>query len=257
MNVEYMILNPSGNLTALVLGDAYSQEDRIRINDAIMALDPAIEQVGFLSAKECRLTMAGGEFCGNATRCAAYYYHHLTERDGSMIYVNSDVLATGADGDDVWTEIPVDGYEIEGMDGGRYLVKMKGITHLVLREERLADDSENYLKATAQQLMENYHLDDEAVGVMFQRREADGIHMYPVIWVRSVDTLICENACGSGTIATAMVEAVLAGATGSYQIFQPSGDLLGADIRMENGRVAKAVLSGQIKTDREILSIHV
>ena len=31
----------------------------------------------------------------------------------------------------------------------------------------------------------------------------------------------------------------------------------GADIRMENGRVTKAILSGQIKTDREILSIHV
>jgi len=257
MKVEYMVLNPSGNLTALVLGDEYSQLDRIRINDAIMGAAPAIEQVGFLSRSECRLTMAGGEFCGNATRCAAYYYHHLTERDGSMIHVNSDVLATGALDDDVWTEIPVDGYRIESLGAERYLVTMKGITHLVLRGGELADDSADSLKESARKLMAKYHLDDEAVGVMFQRRKADEIHMFPVIWVKSVDTLVCENACGSGTIATAMVEAMLTGTGGAYQIRQPSGDCLGADIRMENGRVTKAILSGQIKTDREILSIHV
>lgn len=160
-------------------------------------------------------------------------------------------------GGSVWTEIPVDGYKIEELDAQRYLVTLKGITHLVVRERKAADFAGDTLKAGARKLMGAYRLDDDAVGVMFLHREAGELCMHPVIWVRSVGTLFCENACGSGTIAAAMVEALLAGTSGEYRVRQPSGDYLRADIRMEHGLVKKAILSGQIKTDREILSIHV
>lgn len=67
---EYEILNPSGNITALVTEDV-PREKYKEISDEIMKNDPNIEQVGFLkkySNSIFRLEMAGFEFCGNASR---------------------------------------------------------------------------------------------------------------------------------------------------------------------------------------------
>ena len=74
MKIKFKIYNPAGNITALVIGDKYSLEERKIINNKIMSEDSRIEQVGFVSETEKRLTMAGGEFCGNATRSAILYY---------------------------------------------------------------------------------------------------------------------------------------------------------------------------------------
>lgn len=71
-NLDLTILNPGGNITALVEGIPDSRPLRKTINDEIMRAFPKVEQVGFLDRSIKRLEMAGGEFCGNATRCAAY-----------------------------------------------------------------------------------------------------------------------------------------------------------------------------------------
>lgn len=71
-NLDFTILNPGGNITALVEGIPDRRPLRKKINDEIMKVFPKVEQVGFLDRSIKRLEMAGGEFCGNATRCAAY-----------------------------------------------------------------------------------------------------------------------------------------------------------------------------------------
>ena len=76
--------------------------------------------------------------------------------------------------------------------------------------------------------------------------------MYPVVWVKDIDTIFLENACGSGTIATSMVESILENKSNIYQIVQPSGEILETDIRMENGIVTKAILKGRIYEEKEI-----
>lgn len=71
-NLDLYILNPGGNITALVEWIPINRSARKTINDKIMKVFPKVEQVGFLDRSIPRLEMAGGEFCGNATRCAAY-----------------------------------------------------------------------------------------------------------------------------------------------------------------------------------------
>jgi len=66
------ILNPGGNITALIKGTNRPFDERKLINDKIMTKFSEIEQVGFIDYSPTRLVMAGGEFCGNATRCAAF-----------------------------------------------------------------------------------------------------------------------------------------------------------------------------------------
>ena len=72
---EYEILNPSGNITALVTKDV-PREKYKEISNEIMKNNPNIEQVGFLkkySNSIFRLEMAGLEFCGNASRAFACF----------------------------------------------------------------------------------------------------------------------------------------------------------------------------------------
>ena len=76
MKVEYTVLDPTGNITILVTS---SVEISLQpsVASKLMELVPEAEQVGFLSEAEgcdIALHMAGGEFCGNASMCAAAYY---------------------------------------------------------------------------------------------------------------------------------------------------------------------------------------
>lgn len=43
MKVNYKIYNPAGNITALVIGDNYTLEERKLINNEIMKKDSSIE----------------------------------------------------------------------------------------------------------------------------------------------------------------------------------------------------------------------
>ena len=82
---DYKIYIPSGNPTALVFGLEKDPARRKEINDEIMAqYDDFVEQVGFVNTdiKNPELMMAGGEFCGNATRSAVKYY--LNDKQGDL-----------------------------------------------------------------------------------------------------------------------------------------------------------------------------
>ena len=108
-NYKYKIYIPSGNPTALVLNMERNLKKRKVINDKIIKkYNNFIEQVGFISNKRFELLMAGGEFCGNATRCAVYYY--LKGNSGNLKIKVSGVkykLTAGIDKmENVWVDMP-------------------------------------------------------------------------------------------------------------------------------------------------------
>ena len=74
MELQYSILDPTGNITALAESPVGAAE-RQAAAAAIMQRHDDVEQVGFLNPEGedglPALQMAGGEFCGNATMCAA------------------------------------------------------------------------------------------------------------------------------------------------------------------------------------------
>ena len=72
------------------------------------------------------------------------------------------------------------------------------------------------------------------------------------IHASNIYTIFLENACGSGTIATSMVESILENKSNKYQIIQPSGEILETDIRIKNGIITKAILKGKIYEEKEI-----
>lgn len=252
MDVSYMIFNPAGNITALVIGDEYNLEQRKLINSRIMEKESYIEQVGFLSQKNMKLTMAGGEFCGNATRCATLYY--IKEQQIIELEINNNKIKAGInDKSEIWCEVPIEEYNIEKMCENIYKVTLKGITILVVKNiEKYSD-----LKQSAMKLIQKYSLDDDAIGVMFVDNVENIIKIYPVVWVKEIDTFFMENACGSGTIAVTMLESWLKKSSNKYNVIQPSGGILKTEINIEGNMVKRAILIGKIETDNKIKKIIV
>lgn len=250
MNISYKIFNPAGNITALVLGDQYNLEQKKLINKKIMKKEPKVEQVGFLSQKYKRLTMAGGEFCGNATRCATLYY--IEGQQSIELEINNQKIKAGInEKEEVWCEIPIERYKITKINKNIYKVVLKGITILVVKDII----SYKNFKQNAKELINKYNLNDDAVGVMFVDRVGSIIKMYPIVWVREIDTLFFENACGSGTIAVAMLESWLTNASREYHIMQHSGETLIAEITIKNNVIERAILKGKIEVDNKIREI--
>ncbi|MDR2606730.1 MAG: hypothetical protein LBC38_05565 [Oscillospiraceae bacterium] len=206
--MEYRIYSPGGNDTALVLGDDFT--DYKAINDAIMAAHPNVEQVGFLSADSYTLTMAGGEFCGNASRAACF--HYLDGKPGELtLNTAGQLIKCGIDAaGEVWLELPAPA--VTRIDEGLYAVKLDGITHIVVTEDS-----------------------PPAVGMIISKTSVSSNTISPFVYVKSVETFVSETACLSGTIAAA---AVLGG---DCAIAQPSGNVVDVKLDSEKVRVSGSV----------------
>src|SRR5581483_4823587 len=132
----FIIIRPGGNDTGLFIGETPSAPERKRLNDIILQLYPNVEQVGFLDNNfyQPKFTMAGGEFCGNGTRSAAFIL--LGAQPGELLIESSGVegqLRTGIrENGESFAQMPIyeDPQKIQ-QDGNMYIVEMEGITHLV------------------------------------------------------------------------------------------------------------------------------
>lgn len=243
MKIRYLIYNPAGNITALVKGDKFNKKQKRIINNAIMNENSEVEQVGFLSLEKKKLSMAGGEFCGNATRCAALYY--LNKDNEIEVEINDKILKAGIDNKNkIWCEIPVNECQIQKLDEKIYKIKLSGIT-IIPREIQAENILNENLKSEAVNIIKKYEIDDNAIGIMFYQ---DNL-MYPVVWVKAINTLFVENSCGSGTIGLSILKSFLSNKDGDYTIKQPSGKILETSIKIENKKIVRAILKGEITTD--------
>lgn len=184
------------------------------------------EQAGFLVLSDNHFEMAGGEFCGNATRSAAVLLHQEHGEDTVSFTVSGFdgvVSASVASLDDttflVKATFPGMQTKISNvvLESGQpaSIVDLGGIVHVVVNGEfpsNPEDYSSQHRAITAQFGLENR----DAVGVTWYQRVGNAITMHPVVWVRAVDTFYYESSCGSGTIAVGAV-------TGTTSIIQPSG----------------------------------
>lgn len=254
-DIMYKVFIPGGNNTAFVMGTNYTLEQRSMINDRIMKADSSIEQVGFLGDNDNpELVMAGGEFCGNATRSAVF--HYLDGKDGKMtLKVNEkDYINAGVKDGNAWCEIPLkqSGDIVEKIKDGMYKVNMKGMTSIVISEANAKKYLENKqsIKEETMQLIKDLKLENsEAVGVMYLETIDNKLKINPVVWVKEINTLFYETACGSGTTATAIVKSYLEKNDVSIDILQPSGYVINATITGINENNLKAVISGVVITD--------
>ena len=204
------ILDPTGNITALVEGDVpVSRQPETAAR--IMRLRPETEQVGFVrmrgadhaeesaqdtegqnetlnSGIQVRLRMAGGEFCGNASMSAAALYRYRTGGAypaGSDTWASVSLAVSGA-AEPVEVrlrEIPAAGPawsarvkmpKASGIEPfeDMTLVRMQGISHMIIEEGSRFFHLKND-KSAAEAAVREWcgRLSADGLGLMFLARE--------------------------------------------------------------------------------------
>lgn len=246
MSTGYYLADPTGNITLLaVKPDCREYLSALpQMAAALMAQEPSAEQVGFLSAgtqgTDISLTMAGGEFCGNAALSAAAV--SLLEKEqtfpmdektsvlvdvyGTEKPVEVCIRCTGEKTFEGTVSMPpaisveTKHFRINGSEYRMPAVSFQGITHLIcapsdgilFRDRALAE------KAVVRWCGE---METEAMGIMFLDAEKDTL--LPLVYVSSAKTLFWENSCASGTSAAGVYLAEKNGESIKRSFREPAG----------------------------------
>jgi len=254
--VRFSIMDPTGNITALVESDVPVPE-QLSIAKSIMCLHPEVEQVGFVrfweacdeSGAQGSLRMAGGEFCGNATMCAAALLMVRNHPYGTDGAANSQTLVrlwvSGAErpvevrlhqiaGDSYEADVRMPAalsIEDELLPFGEAqerlpLVRMGGISHLVIDETSslfwLRDapsDAERAVRLWCDAL------GADGLGLMFVEGEGQERLVRPLVYVPAGDTVFWESSCASGSSAVGMYLSAKMEAAVSLELEEPGGTL--------------------------------
>lgn len=207
MIVRYLTANPCGNITVMVTSPA-EQSEYAYISGCLLKAIPGAEQVGFLTSPlqggDIRIEMMGGEFCGNALRCAAVYYlrqNKQTEEADIRVEISGcnrtlsvrvNPATNVAEG-----EIPLP-FSIKEEGNGDTVYCFPGIAHII-KEDNLYQTAEDCKEFLKQKTLE---LNTPAAGLM--QIDKNRVELTPVVYVTGTDTVYFENSCGSGTAAAAL-----------------------------------------------------
>lgn len=252
---ETLVTAAGGNGTVIrVLGEPMDRADYVREGKAMgQAWEKrGAEQAGFLVFVDkyvpSHFEMAGGEFCGNASRAAALLLAETSEDYDPTFTVSGFKGTVHASVQHIKNlrfmvrcTFPGMSTDVQAvtLDNGTpaFIVDLGGIVHVVI-EEAFPSDRDAYEQAH-RSIMEQFGLGErEAVGVIWFENRDGAVYMHPVVWVNAVDTFFYEESCGSGTIAVGKV-------TGQSAIVQPTGQTI------------TAVIAGQsvsLESEMEIIS---
>lgn len=244
------VLDPAGNVTAIVCSDVQAAE-RARVAAQILRLpELGIEQVAFLteprSGGEIRLEMMGGEFCGNALRCAGFYQALRNGEQGKSCVLAEisgadgvqPVMADTAEGTaSTVMPLPLSVQPAGWADVQAARVTFAGITHFVID---CAQPDETLVQRAIAAAPEA-----SAVGAIFLDRAHGSIK--PVVFVRETASCVAENSCASGSVATAVVlTADFADGITEIGIGQPGGTLE-VGVQRTDGAVTGLSIGGAVR----------
>ena len=246
MLVDYIVANPTGNITVLVTTPV-DTGSRFEVVQEMFNKVPTCEQVGFITVinnSTIKLEMMGGEFCGNATISTAAYLASVTDlqpNQQAVINVESSgidhqvpvIIKCLSDNSYVGTlEMPTP--TITYYDGCP-LVKLDGISHLLVPAGNLSvEELETSIKRIAAEL------GTLALGIVQYEEDNNGATIVPLVYVPASDTLVWENGCASASIAVGYYRYMQNNANSNTDVLQPGGTIR---ISVENNRV---LLTGNV-----------
>ena len=254
---RYVTLDPTGNLTCLVLDPAEPGDEAALVRELLKQC----EQVAFLEPPKrpeaaAGIRLMGGEFCGNAALAAAAWLIRdeleegaektlLLEVSGAADPVLCTVRKT-ADGFEGTVCMPgIPEISTETLCGIPFsVVRMEGIVHLVCENRTFGpEEAEKLLLRLAEQLP------DEAAGLLQWDREAR--YMKPLVYVRGSGSLVWEHGCGSGSAAVGAMEAFRSGAKQTTVSVNQPGGTIRAAAETEDGAITAVSITGRIRIGEE------
>lgn len=128
-----------------------------------------------------------------------------------------------------------------------FQIELDGITHLVIEQDKklTADKA----KAQGNKILEKYKLKEKypACGIMFISEQKGKIKLNPVVYVKSINTLFYETACGSGTTAVG-IYLLLKGNLNllKTEVVQPSGMKIKVKVKKNKNKLIYAEIEGEV-----------
>ncbi len=260
--IAYSVFDPTGNITALVETEVELSRQPA-VADEIMRVHPEVEQVGFLNLTaaaednvQAELRMAGGEFCGNATMCAAAmaFLHRRRgkavssggqpEQNGMWESVRVRVSGAASPvrvclrslGEKSFsagvmipeaTEIEEKTFMFQGLESRIPLVRMEGISHLIMGEDspffQLKQNPEEAEFAVKEWCGV---LSVSGLGIMFLESIKTAVNLTPLVYVPESGTVFWENSCASGSAAVGMYMARESSQAVEITLNEPGGKLM-------------------------------
>jgi len=237
--MKYLITAAGGNATAIEEIEKSGRDLPARGHQLLADWQTA-EQAGFLDKKQKGFTMAGGEFCGNATRAAAVLLSNSQSVKGLKFRTSgfdSIVLADVEKLNDrsfyVKARFPNMKITVKKTIWNQQnvtIVSLGGIVQAVIEVPEPKDST-----AALIQFIRDNDLESElAVGMVWTEITKTKVKITPIVWVRDSKTLFRETSCGSGAIAAAI-------ATGKSNIAQPTGQIISANIGADYVELASSI----------------
>lgn len=251
MTLHVLRADPAGNITLFVL-DPVPVGDRAGVASRLME-GSDVEQVGFVCPPVMggagRMEMAGGEFCGNATRAFGMLMARrlggvsqvLVEVSGCHRPVTVDVdLAAGTARAQMPLPRGVGRTEVDGCPAT--MVDLVGIAHLVVED---VSPSLDFFQKAEPLFWDIPDLD--AYGVIFLDSAKGAIT--PLVKVPAADSLVWEGSCGSGSLAAAVAQSQNAPDGPFVRTYiQPAGAVEAAVLRRD-GEEVSAWIGGPVRLD--------
>ncbi|MBO5976464.1 MAG: hypothetical protein J6P94_04745 [Oscillospiraceae bacterium] len=251
MLINYVLADPTGNLTALV-ETPLDLPLRQHAAAALMGSKKEIEQLGFLAPPskggDIALSMAGGEFCGNACLSASAYFLRKNGLSGGSVGVE----ISGADGivkveleklgeneyaGRVEMPLPLSCESVESPLGELKLMRFPGICHAIISTGISRSEAEKLIVPLCAKI------GCEALGLMLLDEESRRLD--PLVYVPGAESLFWERSCASGTTAVGAYLALREGKSLSVSLAQPGGTL-SISAKHENGAVTKLLMGGKV-----------
>jgi diaminopimelate epimerase len=257
--VDFVKVSPTRNMTLLVRSEHPVEEYR-GIATAIMSAGHVhAEQVGFVrkptsTEADAGLHMAAGEFCGNA--CMALAAVSASE-EGLGATGPTDVLLESSGAEDVvrcrverrypdyFCEIAVPlprRVEPWTADAGSALVLYEDSLHVVIEADRVDQQTRDRAQATALRLGESWNVPLIGVMVYESRRK----RLTPLVHIPSLDCMVWERSCGSGTGSLGAYLALKERGPVATDVTQPGGTMR-VTANCEQGRLAELTVAGSVR----------
>ena len=251
MKLTVVRADPAGNIT-LFVRTIVDKSQYGAVGEKLLLLPQfKAEQAGF-ACEDGRLEMAGGEFCGNATRA----FGLLTAKERGLVGKHRLTLSVSgcekAVGVDVDTEagtaraeMPLPLFARRETVGNVHgtLVHLGGIAHFVVDG---VTPSEAFFAEAEPLFLSLGALD--AYGVIF----LDGARMTPLVKVPATKAFIWEGSCGSGSLAAAIAQSVeIADGVFERDYVQPAG-VIRVTVERRGGEVTAAYIGGSVTLDQPV-----
>ena len=112
------------------------------------------------------------------------------------------------------------------------------------KEEKIIKD-EKQVKVKLKEIMRSFDTPENALGIILLEKENGKTKINPIIWVKTIDTLYYESACGSGSLATAIYKSYIE-EIDVLEVLQPSGYTTNINLIKNKEYIQNAIISGKV-----------